>query len=63
MSLLYIVNVFVMRNKSGEGRLNELTLLNVHRYIKVNCDDILNMTAKTSREQIYFCDYCFILYL
>jgi len=39
-----------LRNKTGEEILNGLTLLNVHRdIIEVNCEDILNIVAKTSR--------------
>lgn len=40
-----------LRNKTGEERLGGLTLLNVHRDIKVNCEDILNIIiAKPSRK-------------
>jgi len=39
-----------LRNKTGEERLNGLTLLNVHRDIEVNCEDIHNIMTKTSRK-------------
>jgi hypothetical protein len=39
--------MYNVHNKTGEKRLNGLTLLNVHRDIEVNCEDILNIMAKT----------------